>query len=168
MTSLYLVVGVAVHETSEHISLTFGYSANGDINKTKGPRAPNAIRAVDQHWAVVRQGLVHLAKGHREMGRRAENRQAVMTVHGTLPQYSNSVCIMYIIQYVCKVIVLEGENLTDKHYTTNKMVITFSCTVPYLCVRTYVHTHVSMSLSYRRNSRSGLGVAGAPKLDHVR
>ena len=111
---------------------------------------------------------MHLAKGHREMGRRAEDRQAVMTVHGTLPQYSNSVCIMYIIQYVCKVIVLEGENLTDKHYTTNKMVITFSCTVPYLCVRTYVHTHVSMSLSYRRNSRSGLGVAGAPKLDHVR
>ena len=90
-----------MHETSEHISLTSGYSANGDINKTKGPRAPNAIRAVDQHWAVVRQGLVHLAKGHREMDRRAEDRQAAMTVHETLPQYSNSVHTYNVYNTVC-------------------------------------------------------------------
>lgn len=89
--SLPCVVGVAVHETSEHASLTFGYSADGDINKTKGPRAPNAIRTVDQHWAVVCQSLVHLAKGHRETGRRAEDRQAVLTVRGASLQYSNSV-----------------------------------------------------------------------------
>ena len=73
----------------------------------------------------------------------AEGRQAVLTVHGTLPQYSNSVQCS-IIQYVCIVIVVEGENLTDKHYTTNKMVITFSRTVPYLRVRVYARTYIRM------------------------
>jgi len=154
VTSLYLVVGAAVHETREHASLTFGYSANGDINQTKGPRAPNAIRAVDQHWAVVRQGLVHLAKGHNtERGAEdAEDRQAVLIVHGTLPQYSNSVQCTYIIQYVCIVIVLEGENLTDKHYTANKMVIAYhvlyhTCVYVYTHVRTYACTYACFCLT---------------------